>query len=684
MHLRLPTLLASLRTLSRELLGVLGQLETRLRESNGLAPLSEHGLRPHASALPPPRIPASEIPGGLGIGDVGPGVEHDVAVTIGPWDGFEDGDHLRLYMGEAVIAERPMSAADRFRIITLEVPVAAIRAQGDGAYLFMLEVSNVLGAPPIYSLPLAIWIKTSRPGGHDPQPDTETINENLAPAHVIPPGLIDLDQAKVVVRPRPETPTTGPWVNATEGDRLRVSWHGRYVDWGPLTAAHLTEPEVNVSIPRELIEAVGRGEAQVSYRILDRVSNSSLWAPYATVDVPIDRPGAPPAPWVRDTVDDLGLVLRLADLQSRDVTVEVKQGHGGQAGDRLRVLWKGVAADEQPVPPYTTDWRTLTTSDALEMFTVPYAHAEVLGEGRVTVTYELQPTGKEVVTSKRLTLLIEGKAQSLKPPLLRDVDDVLDIARFPTGATMAAPWQPDRIPAGSIVTFRWVGQVEGQSKPEYADGANDTEVTLPYNVMRQLVGGPVRIQYQVETFANDPVDAASLLRYPRYPHARPRADGRAILAIVESPWITLQVIETVELAPPIFPSANRAKQILYADLVDGTDIEIPDYANRQADDIILLMFECFENDDPGYTHDPQTDIPIPKGHFQLGPFEPGDEPPPWRYHIPRERIFFDRNGHPRYHLHARYSVTARDNPSRPILSESDFVRINLLGQPPIR
>lgn len=481
------------------------------------------------AGLPEPLIHEVENNGGLGIRDVGEGAVAPVTVIVGPWDLFRDGDQAQILWGAAktLVGERDMSAADANKPIPVLVQPDDIRALGDGVHDVWVRVVSAIG-DTLLSPPLTVRVKTRRPGGIDTQPDTETINENLATALVRPSPLVgDISNVRVVVP---------SYENIAVGDRIRASWHGKFVDLPPLTSADIGKSEFEIVIDEKIIRSAGGGDAQITYRILDSVSNNSLWAPYRVVDVPIDDPGAPLAPWVEGTVDDAGLVLRLADLDQGPVTV-IAEAHGGKAGERIFVRWAGVAADEQQVPPYNTDWKRVTRENGTLTFEIPYEQAQVLGEGRVSVTYTLERTTGALVTSLRRSIRVEGRAFRLELPRVEGTPgDILDAAAHPAGALIAAPRQPESVPAGSRVTFRWSGNVQGETR-EDADGANDTYGLLPYDAILQLVGGQVRISYKVERFGQE----------------------GAALASIESDSITLDVVDSA--AAPDLPAPSVPETI---------------------------------------------------------------------------------------------------------------------------
>lgn len=368
--------------------------------------------------LPPPLIYAVENSGGLGYNLVGPGATQPVMVIIGPWDKFITGDEARIHWGGPdgpVLASRPMTEADNYQAIGVPVPAESINALGPGIFDVIHENASVLGNP-VSSPPYPVEVKLTLPGGFDPQPDTETINENLQTATVRPwPLADDLSNVRVVLK---------RYDNIAESDRITVSWHG-YQYTIEVGATDLSRAEFEIPIPEADIRQAGGGTVKVSYRIIDRVGNSSKWAPYADIDVPIDDPGSLPRPRVVQVEAD-GITLDLALLGTSDVVVQ-PVNNGGLAGATIVVTWNGIAADGTMQPPYYPPSKALAYDYEVPDFVVPNAQAVALAGGRANVSYTRTNPGDVMVDSLRRPLRVVGAPGARLPPptLTEQVNDTI-------------------------------------------------------------------------------------------------------------------------------------------------------------------------------------------------------------------------------------------------------------------
>ncbi|MGN6094197.1 MAG: hypothetical protein ACTHOL_17750, partial [Luteibacter jiangsuensis] len=169
-----------------------------------------------ASPLPKPRIPDADD-GGLGYDDILRIPDRNLSVDVGPWDGFEDGDTVRVLVGpdQRIFGTAPASADDKYGTVTVVVPARNFSFLADGTYEVVAQVVNQLGVP-VSSPPEPIRLKLSVPGGLDPVADTTHRNENLA-APTVEPMLIDKDTPAATV-------TVPAWDNIDAGDRLILRW----------------------------------------------------------------------------------------------------------------------------------------------------------------------------------------------------------------------------------------------------------------------------------------------------------------------------------------------------------------------------------------------------------------------------------------------------------------------------
>jgi hypothetical protein len=528
-----------------------------------------------------PYVPDAETNGGLGIRYVGPGAVAKVPIQVPAWSPYVDGDIVELLWDGNQLARRVMFAQDSDKVLQFDIDPNDIRQYRDGEHLLVAQLTLVVSGDTKVSESVPVWVKTTPPGGIDPEPDTTTINEKLATPTVRPdPPTDDLDNVRVAFP---------MYENAAVGDKLTVSWQGRFIPVPPaqpvpLTPDDLTKAEFEIVVPRAVIEDAGGGDdVPISYRIIDRVNNSSLWAPYLRQSVPIEDPNAPTAPWVEGTVNDDGLVFDLIAHGKNDVTVTV-YSHGGSGTDQIHVHWAGTAADAKPVPAYDTERKTVLSGGRPMTFTIPYEQARILGEGSVEVTYVVHHANGTTITSRRRIVAIKGQAVSLLPPFVADAADapvtVIDAAKHKGGALMIAPLQPELIPDGSKVTFTWAGVDSGNAVVSAIAG-RITRGLLPYASILKLVGTTVRIHYQVDDFITA-TDSAT--------DTAPKNVG--VLRISDSDWITLSVIDSdaaaPELPPPSVPEVDKDTNILDPILLAAT-LTIPAPTPARASHVTALI-----------------------------------------------------------------------------------------------
>ena len=552
--------------------------------------------------LTPPRIYDAEANGGLGYAAVGPGATRKISVVVSPWSLFQDGDQIRVLAGPAdtVLGRKDVDESYAFKSFTIEVEPADIRPLGDGLHDFKFQVQGALGNKAT-SGPRRIEIKTTPPGGLDPDPATATVNENLAPPIVVPSPLgTDLSNVKVVV----VRWDVGARSEVARGDRLVVYWHGVPVEFPPLTDEQAKLNDFQVSIPEQIIREAGGGDVVIRYAIKDRVGNYSWFSRDRIEDVPIENPDQPQAPWVEGTKDNAGSVLRLVDVGNAPVEV-LAENHTGKKDDEIRVVWTGTAAGEKPTPPFITGWKTLPRDGVTLEFEIPNAEVLPLGEGRVVVTYELKPVTGSVRVSRRRNLQVEGLPAKLTDPLVSRVENgVLDAAKNKSGAVLTARHQPALIPRNSQVVFEWQGKITG-SDSIYADGSNDTLGNLPYGDILRLAGDKVRIRYVVQSSAG-PLGMLA---------TQPQADN-------ESDWIELDVIDSeasLTAPPPIVEQAPNKR----IDPLAVTTITVRMPFTFQAGDTATVTWtgntndgsDTYENGFP--SQDPTVTVPISILAFSL-------------------------------------------------------------------
>ncbi|KAG9610163.1 hypothetical protein KCV01_g3313, partial [Aureobasidium melanogenum] len=568
MQAHLPSLIASLRALSRELLALLELIESQLSAPASLPGLQSVGFRPLAGPLPPPFVPLANDDinggGGLGFEDLKRYPDRLILFVVGPWDGFEDGDTVQILHNGRVYGTSPASATDRYNSVNVFVPAKDLVPLDNGIFDFIARVNNILGIP-VDSAPTPVRIRLLIPGGPDPISDTPWRNENLAPPKVVPDTISHVTPSVTVTVPA--------YLNMAEGDSVRLRWAVAGNEMTHVVTAAEVGKDIVFVLDREFIMRGGFGGGiEVVYDILDLAYNYSLWSPPTLAEV--DDPEALDMPWVDPTVDDEGNAIHLVQLGSNDVSVVV---YGAYKDDIVIVHFIGTTAQGVPTT-FDTPSQTATINLRPLNFTLPNRlFPDKLVQGTVEVWFTLQ-RGATARFSARRRLKILGKLDTLKAPVIVEaIGNQVDPNDLSPDAHLRIDADP-LIAAGTRVSIELNGRTSGDipvGHQDYRDISGGTAFPLffviPGNKIAALAGSTFTVQYFVEGF-----DAEQGMYVRRV--ARP-------LALTPSPMSTYRVVGTTrDLPKPTVPVAEGEQ--LDPDKVD-------DFANLD----VIVAYERMANKD---------------------------------------------------------------------------------------
>lgn len=497
MQAHLPSLIASLRALSRELLALLERIESQLSAPASLPGLQSVGFRPDAEPLKPPVVPLAKDDnnggGGLGYEDLKRYPERLILFEVGPWDGFENGDTVQILLNGRVYGTAAASAANRYNIVDVYVPAKDLVPLDNGIFEFIARVTNILG-DPVDSKPTPVRIRLLIPGGPDPKADMPWRNENLTAPKVVP-LIVTPETASVTV-------TVPAYLNMDEGDRVRLRWAVAGNEMTHVVTAAEVDKDIVFVLDREFIMRGGFGDGvEVVYDILDLAYNYSLWSPPTLVAV--DNPDALDAPWVDPTVNDQGEAIDLEQLGSDLVSVEV---YGARKDDIVIVHFIGTTA-EGVATPFDTPSQTATTNGRPLYFTLPNRlFPAKLVQGTVAIWFTLQ-RGANTLSSARRRLKILGRSDTLKAPVIVEaIGDQVDPKDLRDYAHLRIDTDP-LIAAGTRVSIELNGRTSGDipvGHQDYRDISDGTAFPLhfliPDNKIAALAGETFTVQYFVESF----------------------------------------------------------------------------------------------------------------------------------------------------------------------------------------
>lgn len=331
-------------------------------------------------------------------------------------------------------------------LYSLHAPVPNVRAVGDGMIEVWYDRLSAQGEPlPQESPRIQVMVKTQVPGGDDPDQTTFPVNEGLAPA-IVPDGKIEppIPPEGIAVEVR-------PWINMTQGDRLRLFWGAQSVQMPALDESQVGA-SVIVRVPPEVIEAAGDGEALVvTYEIRDMVNNWSGRAPAAYVDVETGE-AIYVAPGVLQATDG---VLDYDALNGANATVVILQNGDMATGDEVTLIFEGKSYDGRDVEH--SESQPLTS--AMMMFDLPNAVIAQVVPGEGSVFYRVSTAAVAKGRSYRTGFTVIGKPAELPAPVIPQAEDgVLNLSSF-TGNPLVtvAPWP--QIAVGQKVWLRCYGML---------------------------------------------------------------------------------------------------------------------------------------------------------------------------------------------------------------------------------
>jgi len=456
------------------------------------------GRRPRASRdLLPPLINSFNI-GGVGATDV-IDPQRPLPVVITPLD-LKPRDRLDLYWGSHPdpVASHIQGSEPGASHLTLPVATRWIMS-GEVTVRYIL--TPFPGGTP-ETAEANIRVKLEVPGEPDIHSETPDENGKLELPVVLPPGVIEDPEGVSVVVKR--------YANMAAGDRIKVSWHGRFVEHPALMGP---SEELVIPIDPQIIREAGNADSIiVRYEIRDEVNNWSRWSRPALVEVGIGDPSLP-APVVPRAQ---GMQLDLDALGGADVQTLILRYDGMSSAQTLRLLVERETAQGAPLPTYNA---TLPghDSDPFVSFEVPNEQFLLIIQGQARFYYYVEAPEQPSRRSKSRSLKVIGQALTLKPPRVPVAEangNVLD----PTATGVIARVEVySFIAPGQTVSLIWIGTTAAgmevrheQTLPVTATD-QDIDFTIPDNKVSVLAGGSVVVRYEVKTDAPEPVVSQPLL-----------------------------------------------------------------------------------------------------------------------------------------------------------------------------
>lgn len=441
-------------------------------------------------AVPIPWDDPNATLSGVGLAAIANGLY----VYVEAYLGMAVGDIIEVYWDDSgtPFASTIVTDSDLNQRIGLTLPESRF-SQGDfNPYYTLRRVST----EELISDTRAVRVKLTRPGGIDPQPNTPTINENLAapivPDDIAANGVGPEEAAKGV------DVTIPSYINQAEYDRINLSWGGQI-------QTYILQPqEVGQSVVMHINETqilgAGDGSIILMYQLFDSVSNRSQgWSKSTTVDV-LASDSVLDAPVVKEAS---GSVLELSNLNGQPATIQIfTSASDFSSGDQLQVTWEGHSASLIVVP--WEDSRTLTEVPKVEEFSVPYETVEAIAGGYTVVSYKLIKADSTVLLSARNLIQVSGEAKLLSPPAVLEAEGGQLAADLSSATVEIQPYLG--MAPGDTINLIWQGLKSDGQPTDYRDtvfvsgsGAGQpVRFVVPGSQIEILNGGSVTLYYSVE------------------------------------------------------------------------------------------------------------------------------------------------------------------------------------------
>lgn len=224
-----------------------------------------------------PGLQAPSIPQASRHG-IGVRIASQLMVHVAPYDPMDEGDLVELFWDGCYVASKILKASDIGKTIVLRVPESFLQNGKARTYYRVMKI----GGTPITSACRKLWVKLNAPGGQLVGANSEE-NQGLAALHVAP---------SVIRRGLSRRHLEGglpmaiePYLNMAVHDEITVRWGDLRMDLPPLTADDVGE-SVDLIVPPALImEGGDERQVEVTYCVIDRVGNNSLWAPPRLINV---------------------------------------------------------------------------------------------------------------------------------------------------------------------------------------------------------------------------------------------------------------------------------------------------------------------------------------------------------------------------------------------------------------
>ncbi|WP_268798512.1 hypothetical protein [Pseudomonas huanghezhanensis] len=238
--------------------------------------MTHNAFKPAPFKLLAPYLPQANK---HGIGSV---AAASLAVNIDPYPDMDIGDLVELFWGDCYVASKLLTASDIGHTCVLHVPQSFLNTGKVKTYYSVKKI----GSQAVQSSPFKLWVKLEPPGGELIGPD---LYENQGLQALSFPHTVLLHGLNKTHMSNGIDVSIKAYPNMDAYDEITLSWGDTRIDLPIVTQEDVGQP-ITFHLPGAFIKEASAGAPQdVTYCVIDRVGNNSMWAPSRTISVAMDK-----------------------------------------------------------------------------------------------------------------------------------------------------------------------------------------------------------------------------------------------------------------------------------------------------------------------------------------------------------------------------------------------------------
>ncbi|VVN95972.1 hypothetical protein PS718_02270 [Pseudomonas fluorescens] len=392
--------------------------------------------------------------------------ERGIEVTIGVYENMAVGDRIQLNWGGLSLTRPALTEPEVGKLVTFRVEKATLIA-APGQVIVRYDIRDEVNNWSRWSLHAST--------------DVEAGDNLLIAPRVLNTsnGAIDL---ALLLGEDAEVQTPVYTKRMELGDQVRLTWTGFTAEGVQLEDVILDKTvgtgdidwPLTFLIPNDKVRAIAQGNAVVRYEVTP-LAGQRRQSRRTSVNV-IGQVAQLPAPAVPAAT---GNVLDPAGLPPEGAVVRIASSELIAAGDTILLLWEGKTASGGSVTHTITIPVTGSVVGKPIERLVPLAYITPLLNGSVTVSYTLNKSGGETLTSQPLLLQVRSQtAQLPKPKVDYAMDDSLDPEAVPaTGTAVRVNYSP--MLTADRIDLHWDGVLDHTDFFPVPTNWNNKEVPFP-------------------------------------------------------------------------------------------------------------------------------------------------------------------------------------------------------------